>query len=126
MAIMEEVQQPETEPTGSELMKMVQTKAPEDAAAEMFQRFYPNIRTGVQHASKKDLVRYIDALVGYELEVDCPKFHDKSLLNSFYLAVQLLDCKNIMKQSILMDEVEAQIKKQTEASVETKEEKTNE
>ncbi len=107
----------------------IDTRNPEDVAAEMFQTYYPNIKRGLHGQSKKDLVRYIEALVGFPLEIQDVNFHNKSLSQHFYLALQLIEAKYIMKNFLEMEEAEEMMKKRAEqetAETKKEEEKTNE
>lgn len=76
---------------------------PEEIAANFFKTYYPVYKGLVSRLSKKDVMRLADALIGFPLEVNEPKFFGESGKKAFWIANQLLDCKLIMRSAVELD-----------------------
>ncbi len=81
--------------------------SPEEIAATFFKNYYPTYKLLIGKLNKKDAIRLADALIGWPLEVDEPKFFNNDGKKAFWIGNQLLDCKLIMRSAV---EIEAMTK----------------
>ena len=77
--------------------------APEEIAATFFKNYYPTYKLLISKLNKKDAIRLSDALIGWPLEVDEPKFFNNDAKRAFWIGNQLLDCKLIMRSAVEID-----------------------
>lgn len=92
---------------------------PEEIAAGFFMQYYPSYKVLLGKLNRKDAVRLADALVAWPLEIEKPKFVNSDGHTAFRLALQLLDCKMVMRNVVEMENIQNAIDETQNSMVES-------
>lgn len=96
-----------TAPTQEAVNEMAQKNAaqnPVQFALYFFKQNYPLFRAGLSTLNKKDLQRMCEAIVGFPLEIEDPKFYNKNGQAVFRTANSLLEMKAILRMAVQLDD----------------------
>lgn len=89
--------------------------APEEIAATFFKNYYPTYKLLISKLNRKDAIRLADALIGWPLEMNEPKFFNDEGKRAFWIANQLLDCKLVMRSAVEIDLINQAEKQKADA-----------
>jgi hypothetical protein len=108
----------EAEKISEEIAQNNANLSPEEIAATFFKNYYPTYKLLIGKLNKKDAVRLADALIGWPLEVDEPKFFNNDAKKAFWIGNQLLDCKLIMRSAVELDAMSKAVQTNNDAVTE--------
>lgn len=98
------INQEELQKTADEILENnTKASSPVDYAAHWFSSYYPVFKKQIQNVGKKDLIKLVDALIAYPLEVTDPKFTSEHANGAFHLGNYLIECKMIMRNAVELE-----------------------
>lgn len=88
---------------GTDVAQKNATRKPEEISAEFFVKNYPMYKRFLTTLGKKDLSRLCEALIGFPIEIQAPKFQSEAAKAAFSLGHTLMDMKMMIRMAVMTE-----------------------